>query len=216
MVKEKIKIPIKSYFYTLCVFKKTKDYVYGMLLKISKSHIGNYFDENNWRPIQKEIDDHQIKIWSRFIIYKDYTIIFEDVTPFLSKHQFRKSFIELISTVMKKEEPVFTFNINFKKSIETIYKFLKECEYIEKITFENLKVPNPYKFRDEKIKKAVEFIERNNIKNVSVENKDDGVNPEGDEIEGAFGLVTDKGIGNAKITGIKKDIKKKYEIKCLS
>ena len=75
-------IPIKSYFYTLCVFEKRDEYLYGMLLKISKTRMANLFDENNWKPIQKEMDDHQIKIMSRFIIYNDSTIIFEDVAPY--------------------------------------------------------------------------------------------------------------------------------------
>jgi len=205
-------IPIGKYYYTICTIKKDKNYHLGILLKIAQSMKANYFDEINWMPIGREISERQIRISIRFIIYPDSVMIFEDLYPYFSKNNFKRAFKTLLSASMTDEEAVFYLELNIKKDIETIYSFLDDCDKIDKIIFEDLKVPNPYKFNDEKIKKAVELIERNKIKKMTVENKE-GLNKEGDEIEGTLGLIAERGIGNARISGSKGEHKKQYETK---
>lgn len=213
--KKHIMIPKGNYFYTIYTVKipKHENIIFGFFLKISKSMKGNFFDEKRWAPFEKETTDREIRYSNRFVIYpSDSAIIFEERPPYFSKTNFRSMFKELLEEAMKSEETIYHFELNIKKDIQTIFTFLEECDKIEKIFFEGLKKPNPFKFHDEKYQKGVEFIVRNNIKSLTMSNKEDdkGINAEGDETEGILDLVTNRGIGNAKIEGVKGDEKKYY------
>lgn len=213
IIKTKEMVQQGKFFYTICNVKSYEGYVYGLLLKISQSRREEYFDEEKWSPIEKEISERRVNISSRFLIFNDSTIIFEDVSAYLSKHTFRKAFIKLLHKAMKDEEIIFTLDINFKKSKKDILYFINNCDYITRIVFDGLKVPNPYKFNDENTKKAVRFIEELKIKKASLENKDDGINVNSPKINGLLNIVHNRGIGNSKIYGVKRQSPQYYNTK---
>jgi hypothetical protein len=164
-----------------------------------------YFDENKWDLVEEEIEKRHVKIYSRFILYEDRTIILED-SPFLSRKAFTKALEKLLSDVLQKDHPIFTISITFKKSMEDVLYFIKHYPTIRKISFTGLSSPNPIKnlYDDKKMKKAFEFIERTKAKNMTFES-DKGIDIEADEIQGSLAIVSE-GIGkDAKISGISKE-----------
>lgn len=209
---DKKMVRIRDYYYTICHIKEN-EYLFGEMVKMASSTKELYFDEDEWDLVEEEIEKRHVKIFNRFLLYDDRTLILED-SYFLSRNTFKNALQNLLEEVIQEETPVFTIDITFKKSREELLHFINRMDLIQRIVFQGLKVPNPIKSikDDKKMQKAVDLIERIKAENMTFESET-GINIEADEVHGSLHLVTEGKGKDAKISGISKGQKDFYEVR---
>lgn len=204
-----------KFTYVLCRFKKIqcdKDFcVFAEMVKMVSNKKELCFDEETWALKEEELKKKPIRTFSRFLVFPKDTIVLEDINPSLSRNTFKEMLKELLDKAISKEEAVFQFDINFKKSETELIKFIDSCDSIEKIRFYDLQAPNPYKFDDQNINDARDIIKRNKIKKMIIENKE-GLEYGEKEINGILGLVSGAA-GDAVIDGKRHGRPARYETK---
>ncbi|MCX9011209.1 MAG: hypothetical protein OIN66_08815 [Candidatus Methanoperedens sp.] len=206
---EKREIEKRSHNYVICDLRinEGQNYIFGWLLKLSPHTKEQYFDSDQWKRKEEELKGKHVKMGSRFIIFNNELIIFEDNYPYLSYNTFKNVLEDILINVS--DNAIRHFDIILKRDVQEIRQFLENVDRVTKITFKNIKIPNPIDINKPNIRKAKEFIIEQKIKELEFGNKD-GINIEGSITQGGLEYA-EEGWWDAKLYAEQDQRKRVFE-----
>ena len=159
--------------------------VYGIFNKINSEKDVEFFDYDRWTPTQDESIPN-VNIHSKFFIFSDHIIVFEEIPNQISVTTFEKIFLELLHAGAIRATVFMQFSLGLIKEDKEVHEFIDELDKVTNIVFKDIQIPNP---KSKQMWKMFEdTIKDTGATNTAHTNTVDGLNTHSEIFEGGFDL----------------------------
>jgi hypothetical protein len=145
--------------------------VFAKLAKIRIARQAQFWDERNWKTIPARLPGQQAESQVRFVAFEDNIIAFEERRPYIPK----STFLRVLPTLytIAADQALRVLRLELLKDEREVTVWLEAHERVVKVRFEGLRKPNP--IDDPILAKIKKEIDETNARNMTFENKDQGV-----------------------------------------